>query len=89
MSPEEQVEKKAKDAFTDGIAALLIGWLCFLWIILGIRAIVRASDAERMARSMGLPDHLVSNARTGRILGIVALAVWGLGSVIGLVARMP
>ena len=83
----EDTKKLATDAMTDGIAALVIGWFCFIWLI-GIRAVSRGLEAKRRAEQLGMPASDVSKANTGIALGAIAMVLWGGLTVIGLLMRM-
>lgn len=50
-----------------------------------IPAWVWGNSLIRQAQEAGLPDDVTQNARVGKILGIIAVVLWGLGIVLAII----
>ncbi|MDO4260299.1 MAG: hypothetical protein Q4C87_12350 [Actinomycetaceae bacterium] len=57
------------------IVGIFIGWFC------SIPAWIWGSSILKRAAELGLPEHYVSQAKIGKIIGIVMTILWGLGGL--------
>ena len=78
----ESISSQSTTALVTGI----LGLLCCA--PLGIWAIIAGGNAEKMIAQEGIGQEHKGKATAGKILGIVAVVLWGVSLVVGVLLMM-
>jgi len=75
ISPHRPVHRQAASAMTWGIVTLIFFWMPLIAVPTGILSIVFGSDAVKAIRQQPNRYQGEDRAKTGRLLGIIGLAI--------------
>ena len=84
--PDPEVVKQISSKATTSLVSGLLGIFCCA--IVGIYAITTANEAQNMIEQTGVGQEHSGKATAGKVLGIIALVLWGLSIIFNVVVNM-